>query len=316
MPNSKIEAGNLQALRHLGIRFDSGPNRFHGHNEPKRVVNEIPAGPVEDGTAVLRLYDPIDSWGGEWGVSAKEFVAALDALPADVNTIELHINSPGGEVFEGIAVMNALRNHSAKVVAVVDGLAASAASFVACAADELVMGQNSELMIHNARGVCIGEAKDMHAFGDLLNHLSSNIAAVYASKAGGTAADWLETMSGEAWFSAEEAVAAGLADRVAETPKPTNTFDLSVFAHAGRTDAPAPKVPAPRAAADDPADQNMLTQALGWLSAIDNIVDDAQETLAGYLEVPNPDTDETADEPTDLIAFRHRLNARKYDLPA
>lgn len=214
--------------------------RFHGHQRPKRVVNELPAGPVEDGVATLRLYDPIDSWGGEWGVSAKEFVASLDKL-AEATEIRLHINSPGGEVFEGIAILNALRNHPARVVAVVDGIAASAASFIAAGADELIMGRNSELMIHDARGICMGNAGDMREMVNLLDHLSDNIASVYAAKAGGTVADWRTAMLAETWYSAEEAVEAGLADRVEGDAQPTNSFDLSNFKHAGRSDAPAPQ---------------------------------------------------------------------------
>src|SRR3954451_13791039 len=193
----------LEGLRHK-VRFDGGSRyRFHGENPPKRVANELPAGPVENGTAVLRLYDPIDSWGGEWGVSAKEFTTALDQLPADVHTIQLHVNSPGGEVFDGIAILNALRNHSAKVIAVVDGIAASAASFIAAGADEVVMGKNAELMIHDARGISIGNAADMQQMADLLNHLSDNIARVYTAKAGGKVEDWRQAMLAETWYSAE-----------------------------------------------------------------------------------------------------------------
>lgn len=214
--------------------------RFHGQTPPKRVVNELPDGPVEGGVATLRLYDPIDSWGGDWGVSAKEFTSALDALPKDVHTIQLHVNSPGGEVFDGIAILNALRNHPARVIAVVDGLAASAASFIAAGADEVVMGRNAQMMIHDARGITLGNAADMQQMADLLNRLSDNIANVYASKAGGTVANWRQAMLAETWYSAEEAVTAGLADRVEVQEAATNDFDLSNFKHAGRAEAPAP----------------------------------------------------------------------------
>jgi len=130
--------------------------RFNGRMNPTDrtkvgVRAELMTGEGDTaGSTKLYLYDPIDSYGGYWGVSAREFVEALAALPANTNEIRLHINSPGGEVFEGIAIANALRNHPARVVAVVDGLAASAASFVATAADEVIMGQNTEMMIHDA----------------------------------------------------------------------------------------------------------------------------------------------------------------------
>lgn len=218
--------------------------RFHGRIPPKTGRQPLafvtPSEP-DNGVATIRLYDPIDSWGEDWGVSAKEFATALDALTDDVTEIHLHINSPGGEVFEGIAIMNALRSHNARIVSIVDGLAASAASFIAASSDEVVMGRNSELMIHDAWGICMGPAEDMRSLADKLDHLSNNIASVYADKAGGTVADWRTPMLAETWYSAGEAVAAGLADRVEAAQQVVeNHFDLSVFKHQGRADAPNP----------------------------------------------------------------------------
>jgi ATP-dependent Clp endopeptidase proteolytic subunit ClpP len=208
--------------------------------EPIRA--EIPGVRGDDTTAVLRLYDPIDSWGEMWGVSAKEFVAALDALPDTVNEVRLHINSPGGDVFEGLAILNALRSHDARVVAVVDGIAASAASFIAAGADELVMARNAELMVHDAWGLVVGNAADMRQMVDLLDKQSDNIAAIYAEKAGGTVEQWRAAMSAETWYLADEAVEAGLADRIDKksADKAKNRFDLSIFTYAGRDAAPAP----------------------------------------------------------------------------
>lgn len=226
--------------------------RFRGRVAPSALVKApiqaaAPAGEVADGVATLRLYDVIDSWGGYWGVSAKEFVEALDEI-GQVEQIHLHINSPGGEVWEGIAILNALRNHPARVTAVVDGIAASAASFVAAGADEVVMGRNTELMIHDAWGIGIGPAAVMRDLASRLDKVSDNIASIYADKAGGTVANWRDFMLAETWYSAEEAVDAGLADRIegdtaaADTPA-ENAFDLSVFTYAGRRAAPAPPLP-------------------------------------------------------------------------
>lgn len=228
--------------------------RFRGSVAPREgirtpVLNQLTAIDEGDGTATLRIYDPIDSWGGDWGVSAKEVAAALDALPAGLTEIRLHVNSPGGEVYEGIAIMNMLRRHDAKIVAVVDGIAASAASFIACSADETVMAPNSQLMIHDAWGICIGDAETMRETGTLLDKISDNIADVYARKAGGDATSWRAAMRDETWYDAGEAVAAGLADMVeekaADGEKPKASFDLSVFQYAGREQAPPPPLPVP-----------------------------------------------------------------------
>jgi len=179
------------------------------------VLNYMPVESAGAGTAILRLYDPIDDWGGDWGMSAKEFANALATLPADTTTIELHVNCPGGVVFEGVTIMNMLRAHTAEVVVIVDGIAASAASFIACSADTLIMGPQSQLMIHDAMGLEVGNAGDMRKCADLLDRISDSIAEVYAAKSGGKVADWRTAMLAESWYSAEEAVAAGLADSIA-----------------------------------------------------------------------------------------------------
>lgn len=222
--------------------------RFRGQMPPEKrepIRAEIVA--KQDGSeATIRLYDVIDSWGDVWGVSAKEFAAVLDELGSNVGTINLHINSPGGEAMEGVAILNLLRSHPARIVAVVDGLAASAASFIATGADETVMARNSQLMIHDAWGLCVGNAQDMADVAEALDKLSDNIASIYADKAGGTPDDWRTAMQSETWYNADEAVEAGLADSVQAKPaaEPQNRFDLTVFAHAGRDDAPEPFIPA------------------------------------------------------------------------
>lgn len=196
-----------------------------------------------DGPTELFIYDVVDEW---FGVSAELFARELNSIDADEITVR--INSPGGSVFDGIAILNALRGHKAKITTVVDGLAASIASVIAMAGDEIVMGRNSELMIHDASSVCVGQAKDMQSMADNLARASNNIASIYAEKAGGTVDEWRTAMLGESWYSAEEAVAAGLADRVDKAPeddksKAKNAFDLSIYNHAGRAAAPTPPVP-------------------------------------------------------------------------
>lgn len=208
-------------------------------------------------TAVMKIHDPIDDWGQPFGVSAKEFGRALDALDSDTETIELHVHSPGGLAWEGVAIMNLLRQHPAKVHAIIDGMAASAASYIVVGgADRVTMAPNATLMIHDASGLCVGQAADMKVMLDRLEMLSQNIAEIYADKAGGSADDWRAAMQPETWYTADEAIEAGLADDKLAKPSddaPTDRFDLSIFAHAGREQAPAPTFPA-KAAHKPPAE--------------------------------------------------------------
>lgn len=216
-----------------------------GRNDWYRINNTAGTASAE-----VYLFDEI----GFWGTSAQTFVDEVKAL--DVDTIELHVNSPGGDVWDGIAILNTLRAHKARVVTTVDGVAASAASFIAMAGDEIVMARNSELMIHDAWGFSIGNAEDMTKMAADLDRMSDNIASIYAERAGGTTKQWRDTMRTEVWYSAQEAVDAGLADRVIAKKSDDKTkahFDLSVFNYAGRTAAPAPTTPAEASAHGSPA---------------------------------------------------------------
>ncbi|QJU52938.1 ATP-dependent Clp protease proteolytic subunit [Herbiconiux sp. KACC 21604] len=227
------------------------PFRPAARGERTPIRAEAPAARTDGTLATLRLYDPIDSYGEFWGVSAKEFARVLDELPDDTTEIRLLINSPGGEVWEGVAIMNALRSHKARVVAVVEGIAASSASFIAVSADELVMMQNSELYIHNAWGIAIGDAADLRALADdLENHYDRNIASVYAAKSGDPVDHWLAEMEKDRFLTAEQAVAEKLADRiegVGDAAAAKAKFDMSVFARADGRRAAAraatPKLP-------------------------------------------------------------------------
>ncbi|MBD8019382.1 head maturation protease, ClpP-related [Brevibacterium gallinarum] len=193
--------------------------------------------------ADVYLYEAIGGW---FGVDARSFVDQLRNL--DVDTINLYVNSPGGDVFDGIAIYNALRRHKAKVHAVVDGIAASAASFIVQAADTVVMNRGATMMIHDAWGFCLGNASDMADTASMLNKASDSIADIYAARTGVDAAQWRDAMREENWYTADEAVTAKLADRVDEDHDEDEaaakaSFDLSMFAHAGRDAAPEPFIP-------------------------------------------------------------------------
>jgi ATP-dependent protease ClpP protease subunit len=249
--------------------------------------------------ADIYIYDEI----GYWGVTANDFVRDL----RDLNGSELrvHINSPGGDVWAGISILNALRAHDARIVVTVDGVAASAASFIAMAGDEVVMGRNSEMMIHDARGVCFGNASDMHELADRMDKVSDNIASIYAERAGGTVATWRSAMQAETWYSADEAVQEGLADRVEDVKAAAKAhFDLSAFKHAGRAKAPAPIMHRPAASAvgapeheeNTVSDLASIAKKLGLAedadaATVENALDEA---LAERMDPPADKTSEPA----------------------
>lgn len=198
----------------------------------------------------MYIYDEI----GFSGVNADTFVRELADL--DVTSIDVHINSPGGDYFAGVAISNAIRRHPASVTVHVDGLAASAASVIAMAGDQLIMEPGSQLMIHDALSLAIGNASDLRETADLLDKVSDDIAELYAAKAGngGNAELWRGLMQAETWFNAEEAVIAGLANERVLPAKPAETvapvaarWDLSIFKYEGREQAPEPALDAGRA---------------------------------------------------------------------
>ena len=214
---------------------------MQGRTDWYRITDRLQAKDEDGGGtyAEVMIYDEV----GYFGVTAQDFMVDLKAITAP--KISLRINSPGGEIFDGIAIFNCLQSHPANVTVYVDSLAASIASVIAMAGDRVVMQPHSQMMIHEGAGMCIGDAADMRELADLLDRSSDNIAAIYSEKAGGTVKQWRDRMRAETWYTAAEAVAAGLADEAAKpkkaTPMPVdNSWDLSVFRYPGRNAAPAP----------------------------------------------------------------------------
>lgn len=179
-----------------------------------------------DGEAEVLMYDEI----GFWGIQAKPFIEELQAL--DAGTIHVRINSPGGSVFDGIAIANALRQLDATVVTHVDALAASIASVIALAGDEVRMADNAFLMIHEAWTVSIGNAKQLRADAALLDKLGGSIVDAYTKKTGASKDQVLAWMAAETWFTAAEAKDEGFIDSIDGESDAEASFDLSVFAHA------------------------------------------------------------------------------------
>lgn len=194
---------------------------------------------AEPTSTLVYIYDEI----GGWGISAQDFV--LELMKIGTDQIELHINSPGGRIFDGVAIYQTLKAHPSEVIVIVDSLAASAASFIAQAGDKVIMTRNATMMIHDGIGLCLGcNEQEMHDTGNLLGKLSDNVASIYAERAGGTPEEWRALMRAEVWYDAREAVDAGLADEVdgdsATQDGNSNKWDLSLFNYAGRSQAPDP----------------------------------------------------------------------------
>lgn len=192
-----------------------------------------------DNEATVYLFDAIGGW---FGIEAQEFVREIAGIAA--GTIHLRINSPGGDVFDARAMQTALRQHPSKVVAHIDGLAASAATFLAMGADEVEIAEGGFFMIHNAWSLMMGNAAEMREMADLLEKIDASIAGDYRRKTAKDEAQIAEWMAAESWFNAEEALAHGFVDRIFESAPAENRFDLSAYDNTPEALTAAPQPPA------------------------------------------------------------------------
>jgi len=191
------------------------------------------------------VYDVIDR---DWGASAAALVQALGTMKGQ--PVALHINSPGGDVFEARAMVAAIRAHDAPVTTYIDGLAASAATYLALAGDKVHITDGGLFMVHNSWTLAWGNKHEMHTTADLLDKIDGTIAADYARKTGASTEQIAAWMDAETWFTAEEAKAAGFVDEISgaapDTSKAASRWNLSAYAN-----APKPATPP---AAPDPAE--------------------------------------------------------------
>lgn len=187
------------------------------------------------------LYDVIDNW---YGISSEQFVKELISIDADV--IHLRINSPGGDVFDARAMATALKEHKAKVISHIDGLAASAATYIALAADEVRMSDGAFFMIHKGWTITLGNADELRGTADLLDKVDGAIANDYARKTNIETEQLLAWMSDEKWMDATEAKELGFVDEIVGGEAVQNSFDLTVYDKvpaklAAKLPAPEPK---------------------------------------------------------------------------
>ena len=225
--------------------------------------------------AVIHLYDDVGGWDGD----ALYFKQQLEEA-GDVSQIDLHINSPGGSVFEGLAIYNQLKAHPAKITVYIDGLAASMASYIAMVGDTVVMPENAIMMIHNPHGGAYGESKDMAKAQEVLDIAKKSMLSAYVAKSGLSEEEVSALMDAESWMTGVEAVEYGFAD----TLEPAVEMAASV------------RVPMPKA------------------SHISNILNvQPQPAVAGSTkkegDMPNPKADATVDQTVDIEAIKAKAMA-------
>lgn len=190
--------------------------------------------------ATIYVYDVIDAY---WGVSALSVIDAISQA-GDAQTLHVHINSPGGDVFEARAIMAAIGRFAGKTIAHIDSLCASAATSIALSCGEVVMSEGAFFMIHNASGMAWGDKTELRETADLLEKIEGAIVNDYVQKTGKTAEEVAALMDAETWFSAQEALDSGFVDSVCQpSEKPKNTWNLAAFDRLPKALADPPKEP-------------------------------------------------------------------------
>jgi ATP-dependent Clp protease, protease subunit len=209
------------------------------------------AAAVKDKVLVLDINDFIGMTIFADGITAQ---SVTDALKAEHDRVIININSPGGDPFAGTAIYNLLKANAKPVTVNITGLAASAATIVACVGDTVVMGEGTRYMIHNAKAGLIGNAKELRQKADLVEGISNDMAAIYAARSKQDQTQVQAWMDAETWFSAQEAVDNGFADKLSgqkANVKAAANVDLSLYYRnvpeelKVKAEAPAPVVEKP-----------------------------------------------------------------------
>lgn len=208
-----LEQFNPAILKQLRAR------RRASHNtEPPKAVR---AESDQKGNLELFIYDVIGEDFFFGGVSALE-VAEVLSDNADADTVTVRINSPGGDVFDGVAIYNALRAHPGQVITQIDGLAASAASVIAMAGDSIRIAEQAQMMLHRAWTIALGDVHDMQKTAELLESIDEGAIALYSHRSGTSKKQIRGLVDAETWLTADQAVERGLADQIIDHDQDTN----------------------------------------------------------------------------------------------
>lgn len=228
----------------------------------KRKFNNLFSMKKADDSAEILIYEDIgEGWYG--GITAKQFTADLKAL-GDVSTINVRVNSPGGDVFDGVAIYNQLLQHKATVNVFIDGLAASIASVIAMAGNTITIAENAMVMVHNPWSFAMGEAKDFRKMADTLDQIRGAILTTYTNKTGLSEADVIALLDAETWMDAKTAKEKGFATAISSASTSSDAsaqarFDLSQFRNAPKF---APFVVTPAAASIEVDEPDFYRQRL------------------------------------------------------
>jgi len=206
MKNTKLPAAPDGRIA-LGVQTDLSPRALSRYNPGLRAAAD------SEGDATISIYDVIgvDYWSGE-GMTAKRIAAALRAIGE--RDVTVNLNSPGGDLFEGLAIYNLLREHPGKVTVKVLALAASAASIIAMAGDTIQISRAGFLMIHNTWVVAVGNKNDLRDFADQLEPFDASMADIYAARTGIDAKKVAKMMDAETWIGGQAAIDDGFADEL------------------------------------------------------------------------------------------------------
>ena len=184
---------------------------------------------LDEKTGELSLYGEISNiswWGDE--VTPQQFKDDLNAL-GDIDTLNVYINSPGGDVFAGQAIFSILKRHKASVNVFIDGLAASIASVIAMAGDTIVIPRNAMMMVHNPWTVAVGNAAELRESADRLDKVGESVIEAYLSKATLDKKKLVELLDAETWLSAEDCLEYGFADEIEETKQVAACMDKDIL---------------------------------------------------------------------------------------
>jgi len=182
--------------------------------QPFKIVNKSAT------KAEIVIYSAIGEnyWGDS--LSAKQFSDELKKLDSTVNEITVRINSPGGDVFQGVTIYNRLKQHKAKIIVHIDGLAASIASIIALAGDEIIMGEGALFMVHLPWTFAMGNRSDLDNTINQLMDIEEQLISIYAKKTGLDRVEIKAMLEAETWLDADQAIEKGFVDRKADESLP------------------------------------------------------------------------------------------------